>query len=201
MASLNLSAIPAEEHPQYNLRDKICTEIYELTSEFKNTDKSLSKLNNLFQKCKTNSSEQVVETLKQLSAFSLLLAENEYRQLGFNQSIGALKRKLYSEFRAYENRNRLNSRLDMIGQEISKVSKYQGILSKKEKETIANSYEFIAQHSLKAVILIELQELRQEQKQIREMAMQKEEGDRLADGILKVMEGGSELWNHKYICL
>lgn len=89
----------------------------------------------------------------------------------------------------------------MIGQEISKVSKYQGILSKKEKETIANSYEFIAQHSLKAVILIELQELRQEQKQIREMAMQKEEGDRLADGILKVMEGGSELWNHKYICL
>lgn len=171
-ASLNLSAIPAEEHPQYNLRDKICTEINKLTSEFKNTDESLSKLNNLFHKCKTNNSEQIVETLKQLSAFSLLLAENEYRQLQTSQGIDAVQRKLYSEFRAYENRNRLNSRLDMIGQEVLKVGRYQGILSKKEKENIASSYESIAQHSLKAIVLIELQEIGQEQKQIKEMTMQ-----------------------------
>ena len=46
-ASFNLPAIPAEKHPQYTLRDKICSEIYELTSEFKNKDNSLQKLNNL----------------------------------------------------------------------------------------------------------------------------------------------------------
>jgi hypothetical protein len=171
-ASLNLSAIPAEEHPQYDLRDKVYSEICELTSEFKHTDKPLSNLNNLFLKCKTSNSEQIVETLKQLSAFSLLLAENEYRQLGTSQGIDDVQRKLYSEFRAYENRNRLNIRLDMIGQEILQVSKYQGILSKREKESIASIYESIAQHSLKAIILIELQELKQEQKQIKEMAMQ-----------------------------
>jgi hypothetical protein len=170
-ASLNLSAIPAEEHPQYNLRDKVYSEICELTSEFKNTDKSQSNLNNLFLKCKTNS-EQIVETLKQLSAFSLLLAEKEHRQMGTSQGIYAVQRKLYSRFRAYENRSRLNSRLDMIGQEILKVSGYQGIISEMEKESIANSYESVAQHSLKAIILIELQEPRQEQKQIKEMAMQ-----------------------------
>ncbi|MEL5900335.1 DUF3991 and toprim domain-containing protein, partial [Clostridium sporogenes] len=171
-ASLNFFVIPAEEHPQYNLRDKICIEINEITSELKNTDKSLSKLNSLFHKCKTSNSEQIVETLKQLSAFSLLLAEKEYIQMGTSEGIGAIQRGLYSRFRAYENRSRLNSRLDMIGQEILKVSKYQGILSKEEKEIIASNYESIAQHSLKAIILIELQEIEHEQKQIKEMIIQ-----------------------------
>ena len=159
-AGLNLPAIPREEHPQYNLRDKICSEIYELISEFRDTDNSISKLNNLFYKCKTSNSNQIVETLKQLSAFSLLLAEKEYRQMGNGKDIEAIQRKLYSGFRAYENRSRLNNRLDMIGQDILKLSKCEGILSEKEKESIAKSYESIALHSLKAIILIELQELK-----------------------------------------
>lgn len=171
-ASLNLLAIPREEHPQYNLRDKICLEINGLIPELKDTDNSISKLNNLFYKCKTSNSGQVVETLKQLSAFSLLLAEKEYRQMGNTKGVDTIKSKLYSGFKAYENRSRLNSRLDMIEQEILKVSKYEGIISKREKKSIANSYEFIAQHSLKAIILIELQELKQEQKQVKEMTMQ-----------------------------
>ena len=81
-ASLNLPAIPREEHPSISLRDKICLEINELISELKDTDNSISKLNNLFYKCKTSNSRQIVETLKQLSAFSLLLAEKEYKQMG-----------------------------------------------------------------------------------------------------------------------
>ena len=92
--------------------------------------------------------------------------------MGTSQDIDAVQRKLYSGFRAYENRSRLNNRLDMIGQEILKVSKYEGILSEKEKENIARSYESIAQHSLKAIILIGLQEQNQEQNQIKEIAMQ-----------------------------
>ena len=92
--------------------------------------------------------------------------------MGTSEGIGAIQRGLYSRFRAYENRSRLNSRLDMIGQEILKVSKYQGILSKEEKEIIASNYESIAQHSLKAIILIELQEIEHEQKQIKEMIIQ-----------------------------
>ena len=61
--------------------------------------------------------------------------------------------------------------MDIIEQEILKVSKYEGILSEKEKDSIASSYESIAQHGLKAIILIELQEIKQEQKQINEMTM------------------------------
>lgn len=169
--SLNLPAIPREEHPQYKLRDKICLEINELISELKDTDNSISKLNNLFYKCKTSNSRQIVETLKQLSAFSLLLAEKEYKQMGNTKGVDTIQSKLYSGFKAYENRSRLNSRLDIIEQEILKVSKYEGILSDKEKDSIASSYESIAQHGLKAIILIELQEIKQEQKQINEMTM------------------------------
>ncbi len=171
-ASFNLPAIPAEKHPQYTLRDKICSEIYELTSEFNNKDNSLSKLNNLFYKCKTSTVEQIVEILKQLSAFSLLLAEREYKQMGGRQDIDTLQQRLYYGFKAYENRSRLNSRLDTIGQELLKISKYQGILSEAGKTNIAKIYESIAQHSLKAIILIELQEQKQKQKQIKEMTMQ-----------------------------
>lgn len=171
-ASLNIPAMPREEHPQYNLRDKICLEINELMSKLKDTDDSLSKLNKLFYKCKTSNSRQVVETLKQLSAFSLLLAEKEYKQMGNTKCVDTVQSKLYSGFKAYENRSRLNSRLDIIEQEILKVSRYEGILSKREKESIANSYESIAQLGLKAIILIELQELKQEQKQVKEMTMQ-----------------------------
>lgn len=174
-ASLNLPAIPAEEHPHYPLRDKICLEIYNLISQLKEKDISLQELNKLFQKTKTSNMEQVVETLKQLSAFSLLLAEKEYKQLGSSQDIDLVKNRFYHGFKAYENRSRLNNRLDMIGQEILKISGSEGIIPKDEKLNIAKAYEAIAQHSLKAIILIELQEQKQEQRQdqnqIKEMIM------------------------------
>lgn len=167
-ASHNLYASPPEKHPQYMLRDEICTEIYSLTSELRNMDYSLLKLTKLFYNCKINNTEQIVESLKQLSAFSLLAAEKEYRQMGTSQGMDDVQNRLYHGFKAYENRSRLGSRLDMIGQELLKTNKYQGILSETEKASIAESYEVIAQHSLKAIILIELQE----QKQIKEMTMQ-----------------------------
>lgn len=170
-ARLDLPAIPAEDHPHYLLRDKICSEIYNLISELKEKDISLQELNKLFQKTKISNMEQIVETLKQLSAFSLLLAEREYKQMGISQGIDVIQNRLYCEFKAYENRSRLNSRIDMIGQEILKISRYEGIISEDEKINIAKAYESIAQHSLKAIILIELQEQKQEQKQINEMIM------------------------------
>lgn len=171
-ASYNLYASPPEEHPQYILRDEICVEIYSLTSELRNKDYSLLKVNKLFHNCKTSNTGQIVESLKQLSAFSLLAAVKEYIQIGASQGIDAAKGRLYYGFKAYQNRSRLSNRLDMIGQELLKISKYQGILSETDKASIAESYEVIAQHSLKAIILIELEEQKQEQKQMKEMAMQ-----------------------------
>lgn len=170
-ASHNLIASPPEEHPQYILRDEIYLEIINLTSELKEIDYSILKLNNVFYNCRKDNTEQMVESLKQLSALSLLAAENEYRQMRSNQDINIIQQRLCYGFKAYENRIRLNNRLDMIGQELLKISKYQGIVSETEKLSIAKSYEVVAQHSLKSIILIELQEQKQEQKQLKEMTM------------------------------
>ena len=170
-ASHNLIASPPEEHPQYILRDEIYLEIINLTSELKEIDYSILKLNNVFYNCRKDNTEQMVESLKQLSALSLLAAENEYRQMRSNQDINIIQQRLCYGFKAYENRIRLNNRLDMIEKEILKISKYQGIVSETEKLSIAKSYEVVAQHSLKAIILIELQEQKQEQKQLKEMTM------------------------------
>lgn len=170
-ASYNLIASPPEEHPQYILRDEIYLEIINLTSELKEIDHSILKLNNVFYNCRKNNTEQMVESLKQLSALSLLVAEKKYRQMGSNQDINILQQRLCYGFKAYENRISLHNRLDMIGQELLKISKYQGIISETEKLSIAKSYEVVAQHSLKSIILIDLQEQKQEQKQLKEMTM------------------------------
>ena len=173
-ASYNLIASLPEEHPQYILRDEIYLEIINLTSELNEIDiidQSVLKLNNVFYNCRKDNTEQMVESLKQLSALSLLVAKKEYREMGSNQDINILQQRLYYGFKAYENRIGLNNRLDMIGQELLKISKYQGIVSETEKLSIAKSYEVIAQHSLKSIILIELQDQKQEQKQLKEMTM------------------------------
>lgn len=171
-ARFNLQAAPAEEHPQYILRDEIFLEIDSLTSELKNIDYSFSKLNSLFSKCKISNTEQMVESLKQLSALSLFAARKEYRQINSNKGLVEVKKNLYYSFKAYENRSRINISLDMIKNDLININKSQGIISKKEKISIAESYENIAKNCLKAIVLIELKEQKKEQKQIKGMIMQ-----------------------------
>lgn len=171
-ARFNIQVAPAEEHPQYILRDEIFLEIDSLTSEFKNTDYEFSKLNNLYSKCKTKNAERMVESLKQLSALSLFAATKEYRQINSNKGLVEIKKNLYYSFKAYENRSRVNSLLDMIKKELININKHQRIISKKEKISIAESYENIAKNCLKAIVLIELKEQKKEQKQIKGMIMQ-----------------------------
>jgi len=169
-ASLNLPSIPAEEHPQHILRDEICSGIYYLISEMKMGDCSLSKLNIIFEKCKSSTMEQMVEPLKQLSALSLCVATKEYRQIGSCIDMVAVQNNLYNGFKSYENRSRLNNSLNDIQKELEQIEKLQGVIPKNEKLKVAKRYESIAQHCLKASITIELQQQKQEQKQTLRMA-------------------------------
>ena len=168
--SLNLSAIPSEEHPQYTIRDKICSEIREYVLKIRKNDNSHSKLNTLFEKCNSNDTEQMVENLKQLSALSLCLASNEYRQLGYPSDGDEMLTRLYDGFKAYENRSKLNNRLLDIKKEIEQIQKYQGVICENEKKDIVRRYETIAGHCLKAIITIVMQQQKQEQKQLMMMS-------------------------------
>lgn len=171
-ASLNLPAKPSEEHPQYLLLDDACSEIYEIASETKYKKQTILELNKTYEKCRNNNTEQIVENLKELSALSLILAEQEYRQLGDNQDIESIVNRVSGGFKAYENRSRLKNRLDSIGKDIAEIEMYTGIVSGKEKINIANKYESIAKNAIKTIIYIEQDELKKSQKQIGEMLMQ-----------------------------
>ncbi len=163
---LNLPSIPSEEHPQYIIRDEVCSEIKEyIKVNNKNTDLYL-KLNTLFEKCNTDNAEQMVENLKKLSALSLCLASNEYRQLVYPLDGGELLIRLYDGFKAYKNRSRLNNHLLDIKKELGQIQKYKGVICENEKKDIARRYETIAGYCLKAVITIEIQQQKQEQKQL-----------------------------------
>lgn len=163
--SLSLPAIPLEEHPQYIIRDEVCSEIQKHIIEIDKNENSLSKLNTLFQKCNIDDTEQMVENFKQLSALSLCLASNEYRQMGYPSEMDKLLFRLHDGFKAYENRSKLNNRLPDIQKEIKQIGKQQGVVCENEKKVIARRYESIAGHCLKAIITIEMQQQKQEQKQ------------------------------------
>lgn len=168
--SFNLSAIPSEEHPQYIIRDEVCSEIQKYIIEIDKNDNSPSKLNTLFKKCNTDDTEQMVENLKQLSALSLCLASNEYRQMGYPLEVDKLLTGLHDGFKAYENRSKFNSRLLDIQKELEPIGKHQGIVCENEKKDIAQRYESIAGHCLKAIITIKMQQQKQEQKQLMVMS-------------------------------
>lgn len=164
--SLNFPAIPSEEHPQYIIRDEVCSEIKEYVLEIRKNDNSHSKLNTLFEKCNTDDTEQIVENLKQLSALSLYIASNEYRQMGYPSEKDKLLTRLHDGFKAYENRSKHNNRLLDIKKELEKFGKHQGVICENEKKDAAKRYEVIASHCLKAIITIEIQKQKQEQKQL-----------------------------------
>lgn len=171
-ANLNLPAKPSVEHPQYLLLDDTCLEINEIASEAKNKKQTILELNKTYEKFRYNNTEQIVENLKELSALSLILAEQEYKQLGDSQDIESIINRISGEFKAYENRSRLKIRIDSIGKDIAEIEMYQGIVSEKEKIKIARKYESIAQNAINAIILIKQDELKKSQKQTREMIMQ-----------------------------
>ena len=168
--SLNLPATPSEEHPQYIIRDEVCSEIKEYIIEIHKNDNSPSKLNTLFEKCNTNDTEQMAENLKQLSALSLCLASNEYRQMGYPSEKDKLLNRLHGGFKAYENRSKLNNRLLDIKKELVQIGKQQGAICENEKKDIAWRYESIAGHCLKAIITIKMQKHKQEVKQLMRMS-------------------------------
>lgn len=164
--SLTLPSIPSEEHPQYIIRDEVCSEIKEYMKVYNKSNDLLSKFNILFEKSNTGNAEQIVGDLIKLSALSLCLASNEYRQMGDSLDGDELFTRLYDGFKAYENRSKLNNHLLDIKKELGQIQKYQGVICENEKKDIARRYEAIAGHCLKAVITIEIQQQKQEQKQL-----------------------------------
>ena len=170
-AENNLYAKPAEEHPQYRLKDGIYLEISRRALEVKDKDEVNKKLNSIVEKLGKSSKEQIVEELEKLSALSLFLAVKEYRQMGVKEDTNSIIERLHHKFRAHENRNGLNNRIDTIKNQYMKLRNRQGIVSEEEKRKVIEIYESITQNAIKAIILIESEELKKRQNLAKDMTM------------------------------
>ncbi len=105
------------------------------------------------------------ECLREMLIFSLAAATREYHQMNHSLDFAAVLDRLRDGFRTYKNRSHLKTRLDLLDADIMSLRGFEQVLTTGEKEKLAECYEGIAAHCLKAAILLEQHQQKQEQKQ------------------------------------
>lgn len=159
-AKHGVEPIPAEPHPQHLLRDEYCKQISERANAHRNADCSAATLAKLYGNCKThlrcNCSDMASTELLNLAARSLVAAAKEYRQMEHGRDMSCVQSRMFYSFKAYQNRGRLDSRMDELGTAVAKLGKFSGVLTRMQKEQLAESYEAVAQCALKAAVKLVL---------------------------------------------
>lgn len=164
-AKHGMTPIPAKEHPQFSIRDKLCSEIYENVNLFLNFDITLEEMKEDFERCRGYATEGKInrakEYLKDLAAISLISAVREYAKTTESKDMSTIQIRLKNSFRAYQNRGNLDNKVS----DISFCLKSLFLLEKKELElgdrSRAEGFERLAGECLKATILTENMHLSQ----------------------------------------
>lgn len=164
-ANHGMTPIPAEEHPQISIRDRLCSEIYENVKLFLNFDITLEEMKEDFNRCRKYTMEgefnRAKEYLKDLAAISLISAAREYVKAAESKDMSTIQVRLKNSFRAYQNRGKLDNKMS----DISFCLKSLFLLEKKElglgDKSRAEGFERLAGECLKAIILAEIMHLSQ----------------------------------------
>lgn len=163
-----LAAIPAEEHPQRLLLDTFCAELAKMTPEAR-ADCSANGLSALLVRVRDHLHwgrfSESENFLLELLSRSMSAAAREYRQMDHGLDLAAVQARLRNGFKTYENRGQLKTRLDLLDAEIMSLRGFDRVLTAADKEKLAQRYECVGAHCLKAAILLEQHVQKQEQKQ------------------------------------
>lgn len=173
-AAHGMEAIPAEEHPQHQLRDELCAELALTAPDVKancSADALAGMLAHIRDRLHWGKFDQAEDCLRELLCRAAASAVRERRQMGRDETLSHLAETLRLGFRAYENRGRLQTRLDLLESEIMALRGFERVLTATEKGKLAESYENVAAHCLKAAVQMERQFQKQEQRQAPEMRM------------------------------
>ncbi len=165
----NMPFIPAEEHPQYMLRDEMCKEILMLVKGLERSETNRSDGDKAIKEAQQQAGSQA-EAIKTASAIFLRLSLKERRQLGNVMTAEDIVKKMRTEFRAYQNRGRRNPTLSDIEAQLSALAHKSGIIPESEKTATAEHYEKVALELLKSAIRLELTQQKQIQAPILKMA-------------------------------
>jgi len=162
------SPLPAEEHPQRLLLDTFCAELEKMTPEVR-ADCSANGLSALLARVRDHLHwgrfSESEDCLLELLSRSVTAAAREFRQMDYGLDLPAVQARLRDGFKTYENRSHLKTRLDLLDADIMSLRGFDRILTTADKERLAQRYESVGAHCLKAVILLEQHVQKQEQKQ------------------------------------
>ncbi|MEA4894651.1 MAG: DUF3991 and toprim domain-containing protein [Oscillospiraceae bacterium] len=163
-----LAAIPAEEHPQHLLRDTFCAELAQITPNAR-ADCSANGLSALLVRVRDHLHwgrfSQAEDCLLELLSRSKTAAAREYRQMDHGLELATVQTRLRDGFKTYENRGQLKTRLDLLETDIMSLRGFNQILTASDKQRLAEHYERVGAHCLKAAILLEQHVQKQELKQ------------------------------------
>jgi DNA primase len=168
-AAQNITAIPAEEHPQHQLKKEICEEIVLLLKDMNITHIEYSDGEQILKQAR-NQNEHPAEAVKLATAVFLCLALREYRQLGNQMTAEEIVQSMSGLFRTYQNRSRWDPKLTEAVELFSKIERPAAIIGETEKANCANGYLGVAVALLKATIKLELHEQKQSQATVLKMA-------------------------------
>ncbi len=167
-AQYGLPALPAEEHPQHLLRDTFCAELAQITPDAR-ADCSANELSALLVRVRDHLHwgrfSQAEDCLLELLSRSMTAAAREYRQMNHGLELAAVQTRLWDGFKTYENRGQLKTRLDLLETDIMSLRGFNQILTASDKQRLAEQYERVGAHCLKAAILLEQHVQKQELKQ------------------------------------
>ena len=161
-AKYSVVPIPAEEHPQFMLRDEICGQVSQRVHEFTSADSSIKVISSLYEQCMIHLHwsrfEEAKECLRDMTSLSVLAVAKEYKQMECCRDLSAVESRLRYDFKAYKNRGKLQNKLSDIRSCLVSLSSYPKVELQSEKLSRAEKYENLAAECLKGVILAELQQ-------------------------------------------
>lgn len=166
-AKHGLTPLPAEEHSQLLLRDKLCRAISNYAYANQNSDCSGNAFRVMMEQCKRQPSQQSA-LLAELAGLATVAAAKEYKHIGHCRDLSTVQSRLYYSFKAYQNRGRLENKLYDIGNCLVSLFSSTKIETTSEKESRALHFENLAKECLKGAVLSEMatqQMIEEEQEQ------------------------------------
>lgn len=159
-----MTSIPAEDHPQHIIRDLICDGLSWSEDENGGTAEEMSVI---LKAVRTHFHEgrlaEAEKCLKEMLADALASAVRAYRLTGDYRNFTTVYSELRDSFKACENRGKFESRIDMLENSMMSVSAIEQWVGVQEKKKLGKGYEAIAAHCLKASVLLEIHQQKQEQ--------------------------------------
>lgn len=161
--------IPAEKHPKLELLPYICAELSvlcESLSVYKDIHSLITECEEVVKPLMTSgktvgeNAKAVKKCLKCMAAGSLLLLENQRRQMECPVTRNQLIRKLQTSYRPHEDRGWLRTKAEDIRRDLADIEKQRntpGIRSVEDQNQLSRSYLRLALDCVKAWMFVEME--------------------------------------------